>query len=118
MKSLHLDPALGFWTPNSGSWGFALRVGGCAAVAAFGKFAPQLVVELNALQGSIDNGFQFACVFHFAALSQAAASFFRTEPSGMTQHFIRTARLVDFHQKSFNHEFLHSAGLPEDSFGM
>jgi hypothetical protein len=32
--------------------------------------------------------------------------------------FVGTAHLVNFHQEGFDHEFLHSAGLPEDAFGM
>ena len=34
----------------------------------------------------------------------------------MAHRFIGAALLVDFHQKSFDHELLHSAGLPEHTF--
>src|SRR5436309_126784 len=36
----------------------------------------------------------------------------------MTIAFIRTPHLVDFHQESFDHVFLHAGGLPEHSLGM
>jgi hypothetical protein len=34
----------------------------------------------------------------------------------MALGFIGAAQLVDFHEKSFYHELLHSAGLPENAF--
>ena len=32
--------------------------------------------------------------------------------------FVGAAHLVDFHQKGFDHEFLHAARLPEHTLGM
>src|SRR5271166_2746410 len=34
----------------------------------------------------------------------------------MALGFIGASQLVDFHEKSFDYEFLHSAGLPENAF--
>ena len=36
----------------------------------------------------------------------------------MAHGLIGPALLVDFHQKSFHHKFLHAAGLPEHPFGV
>ena len=55
---------------------------------------------------------------YFAAFGQPLLGFFRAHPGGMTIGFIRLAHLLDFHQESFDHELLHAAGLPEDTFGM
>ncbi len=43
--------------------------GGAGAASGIGS--PKFVVELNALEGAIDNGFQFVRVFYFASLGQA-----------------------------------------------
>jgi hypothetical protein len=49
--------------------GFDSRVRGGAPVAVFRIPAPQLAVEVNALQRSIDHGFEFVRVLHLAAFS-------------------------------------------------
>ncbi len=46
---------------------FDLRVRGGAGVAAFRILAPRFAVEVNALESTINHGFQFTRVLHFAA---------------------------------------------------
>src|ERR1700722_1115397 len=80
--------------------------------------SPEGVVELNALHGAIDYSFQFTGILYFAAFGKPVFGFLRTQPGGLAIVFIGTARLVDFHQKSLDHKFLHSAWLPEHALGM
>src|SRR5271157_2792975 len=88
------------------------------AVAAFRILAPQLAVEVNALQSAIDYRFQFMRVLHFAAFGQPLPRFFWTEPGGPSHWLIRPAHFVDFHQKGLHHKFLHAARLPEHALGV
>src|SRR6266446_6362183 len=57
-------------------------------------------------------------VLRLAAFGEPKSRFFRTEPRGLPQSFIRSPSLTYFHQESFDHEFLHTAGLPEHTLGM
>ena len=70
------------------------------------------------LQGAVDHGLEFVRVFYFAALGEDDACFFCIEPGGIAAVFFRVAGLANFHQKSFYHIFLHTAGLPEHSLGV
>src|ERR1700691_3187445 len=79
---------------------------------------PQLAVEVNAIEGAIDHGFQFMRVLYFTPFGEALPGSFRAEPGGMTHRLIGPAQFVDFHQESFDYEFLHAAGLPEHALGV
>src|ERR1019366_5158915 len=54
----------------------------------------------------------------FAALGQDNARFSCIEPGGIAVVFLGAASLADVHQESFDHVFLHAAGLPEDALGV
>src|ERR1019366_890173 len=70
------------------------------------------------LQRAINHGLEFVGVFDFAAFGQDHARSFCIEPGGVAVVFLGTASLADVHQKSFDHVFLHAAGLPEDALGV
>src|SRR5579859_5119969 len=93
------------------------RIGG-ADVSGAGIGPPEFVVVVDTYEGAVDNGFEFAEILHFAALGQAALGFSGAHPRGMAVGLVGAAHLVNLHQKSLDHKFLHAAGLPEDSLGM
>src|ERR1700733_10791814 len=89
-----------------------------ACVAACGVNSPESAAKVEALEGAVDHGFEFASVFHFTALGQAALGFFRAEPRGMAHGLIGPAHLLHFHKKSFDCKFLYATGLPEHALRM
>src|ERR1700675_1173651 len=63
--------------------GDGIFLGGCGAgVALGGVGAPKFVVVLDAFQGAVDHGFEFAGIFYFAAFGEATLGFFRAHPRG------------------------------------
>src|SRR5580704_2552425 len=92
--------------------------GGGTGVARAGMTIPESVVQMNAFDGAVDDGFEFAKILYFAASGEAALGFFRTDPSRVTIAFVGTAHLMDLHEEGLDHEFLHSTGLPEYALGM
>ena len=76
------------------------------------------MMKLDAFQGAVDHGFEFVEVLHFTPLGETLFRFFGAHPGGPAIGLIRLAHLLNFHQESFDHEFLHSARLPENSLGM
>src|ERR1700688_40422 len=73
---------------------------------------------MNALKRAINHRFQFMRVFDFAAFGQTATGFCRVEPGRIARRFIGAAQLMYFRQEGLNHEFLHAARLPENTFGV
>jgi hypothetical protein len=59
---------------------------------------------MNALEGSVDHGFEFVSVFDLAALSETPLGFFGIQPDGFAIFFVGASGLMDLHQKSLDHE--------------
>src|SRR5579864_7451411 len=91
---------------------------GGADVAGAGVGSPEFVVVVDTFEGAIDDGFELVKILNFSALGQAALGFGGAHPGGMAVGLVGAAHLVNLHQKSFDHKFLHATGLPEDSLGM
>src|SRR5580693_8728718 len=105
-------------SPEQGVKSEALGLNCGACVAACGVGSPDSAAKVEALEGAVDHGFEFAGVLHFAAFGQAALGFFRAEPRGMAHGLIGPAHLLHFHKKSFDYKFLYAAGLPEHALRM
>src|SRR5215471_16642088 len=100
--------------PNRFGEGFA----GSYSSPFSGIGSPEFDVELNALQRAINDCFEFVEILHFASLGETFLGFFRSEPRRLSMALVRLAHLMYFHQKCFDHEFLHATGLPENSLGV
>ena len=47
-------------------------------------------MEVDAIEGTVDHGFEFMSVLRLAAFGEPKSRFFRTEPRGLPQSFIET----------------------------
>src|ERR1035437_8300463 len=56
--------------------GLSSRAGGALS----GSVSPELGTELNACEGAVDHGFEFAQIFYFASLGETALGFLGAHP--------------------------------------
>src|SRR5579859_1150668 len=84
-------------------------------IARFRIGAPEFAVVLDAIQGTVNDGFEFVEILHFAALGQAPLGFCGAKPRRTPVALVRPSHLMHFHQEGLDHKFLHTAGLPKDA---
>src|ERR1700676_1109069 len=89
-----------------------------AGIARSGIASREFRMKLDAFERAVDQGFEFARIFYFAASGQAAFGFFRAYPRRTPIAFVGAAQLMNFHHEGLDHKFLHPAGLPEYALGM
>ena len=73
---------------------------------------------VNLRDRAIDYRLQLAGVLHFSSFGQNLASFVGSEPGGIAHRLEGISRLFDFQEEGFDHEFLNTGWLPEDSLGV